>query len=189
MGLLHVEIYAVAPWIGVSSPNVTATVSPDHILQALLMYRIPNIVVPPRMPDTPRHPSRNSPFRRFIDNILPLDMSRTTTRFALHLPTLYFLIRILLLWCILVLQTSNLYPSHESGVIFELGKWCETKTMKEINSATFSTISAAFCVEGLVQSLGGVGSAFGAHMHANTSPFNLVWIPSFLFYDDKLTCS
>lgn len=152
------------------------------------MHRLPNIVVPPRMPssstrdnDSNRvHSYPRALFSKLCDRILPLDLSRTSTRVAIHLPTLYFMFRILLLWTIVLAQTSNLYPIYTSGRIYELGKWSESKEMAEINWYTFLAICAAFCVEALVRALDGAGMSLVAHLRPNTSPFNLVCFMSCL---------
>jgi hypothetical protein len=150
------------------------------------MHRIPNIVVPPRLPanadsdegeESGRRSAMQRYFRRIYDRILPLNMSRTLTRFILHLPTLYFLCRTLLLWALITLQTADLFPKTDNSTIRAFGKWSEELTMEQVNWMTFCAICAGFCVEGFVRSLDGMGFGFGAPMQANTSPFNLVSAP------------
>lgn len=149
------------------------------------MHRIPNIVVPPRQPIPAEHQGaedRGSSYasrtlRRIRRVILPLDMNRTSTRLALHLPTLYFMTKSLVMWIIIVLQASNMYPFEAPGLLGRLGDWTASKEMTAINWSTFCCICAAFCVEGFVRGLDGAGILFGTQMHANTSPFNLVRAP------------
>jgi hypothetical protein len=153
--------------------------------QALLMHRIQNIVVPPRVSYPLHHarldqlrPQRHSHGRILIraiyNSILPLDLTRTSTRLAFHLPSLYFISKALLLWSLILLQTSGLYPKWDFAWVAILGQWSQIKDMQEVCWSTFCAVCAAFCVEGFVRGLDGAGSGFAAHMHANTSPFNLV---------------
>lgn len=159
------------------------------------MHRIPNVVVPPRAPITShREPTEHrrslghTMFRKIYTSLLPLDLSRTTTRLAMHLPTLYYLGKMLLLWTLILLQTSNIYPNHESGTLYKLGQWSETKEMSEICWSTFCAVCAAFCVEGFAKGLDGIGTGFFAHMQANTSPFNLVCSKYLIRVISVLTC-
>lgn len=95
-------------------------------------------------------------------------------RFALHLPTLYLLSQKLLLWVLLVIQTSGI----RIGSSAQLMAWAEKKDMSEVCWSTFVAICAAFCVEAFVRALDGQGShgaAFGmGGENSNTTPFNLV---------------
>lgn len=164
------------------------------------MHRIQNVVIPSRAPrnTTPRRRAHSLPYgyTHFIQNtyssFLPLDFGRTHTRLALHLPTLYFLGKMLVLWSVLVLQSSGFFPDG-SGLVsaggwtgsaaewiakstMDLGKWGTEKEMSEICWMTFCAVCAAFCLEGFVRALDGLGGGFtfGGHMNPNTSPFNLV---------------
>ena len=142
------------------------------------MHRIQNIVVPIR-PQTvhqfgPRRQRTRPFFRTLYALILPLDVSKTSTRLALHIPSLYFMCKMLLTWSLLLLQVSGHYPQHDSGVLHDLSKWIDEREMSQISWSTFCAVCAAFCVEGFVKGLDGVGVGIGAHMQANTSPFNLV---------------
>ncbi|THU80622.1 hypothetical protein K435DRAFT_767892 [Dendrothele bispora CBS 962.96] len=147
-------------------------------LMAVLMHRIENVVVPTRIPHPAGRPSRRSRNtsiqERIYRSFLPLNLNKTSTRLALHLPTLYFLCRMLVLWSLLILQTADLFPRIESGVMHDLGVWSQTREMKDVSWQTFCAVCAAFCVETFVKGLDGVGVGFGAHLQANTSPFNLV---------------
>ncbi|KAK7455173.1 hypothetical protein VKT23_011044 [Stygiomarasmius scandens] len=147
-------------------------------LMAVLMHRIENVVVPTRIPHFSGHSTRRSRTLSIRERIyryfLPLNLNKTSTRLALHLPTLYFLCRMLVLWSLLILQAANLFPQTEPGTWHDLGVWSETKDMKDISWQTFCAVCAAFCVEAFVKGLDGVGVGFGAHLQANTSPFNLV---------------
>ena len=157
-----------------------------------------NVVIPSRIPTRPTHhtfhlsptfaPRLHYPSisRRLWAFILPLDLSRTTTRLALHLPSIYFLCKMLLVWCLLVLQTCHLLPSFSDaqksacwgilGYVEKLVVWNNQKKMGDICWATFCSVCAALLVEGLMKALDGE-SAFLIGNDSNTSPFNLVCLP------------
>ncbi|KAJ6619550.1 hypothetical protein B0H10DRAFT_2026224 [Mycena sp. CBHHK59/15] len=148
---------------------------------AILMHRIQNIVVPPRTSSLSRHTSQD-PFRRFYgynavrriySSVLPLDLSRTTTRIAFHLPSLYFLLKMFLIWTVILLQTSDLFPVWESGYIYSFGQWTQQLEMHDVCWWTFCAICAAFSMEAFVRGLDGGGLGF-IQVNANTSPFNLI---------------
>jgi hypothetical protein len=159
-----------------------------------------NVIIPSRIPTRRArhtfHPSQASvsPLhhtyipRRLLSFILPLDLSRTTTRLALHLPSIYFLCKMLLVWCLLVLQTSHLLPSFSDaqkstcwgvlGYVEKLVIWNNQKKMGDICWGTFCSVCAALLVEGLMKALEGTGSALPiGNLNSNTSPFNLVCFP------------
>ncbi|KAG7093705.1 hypothetical protein E1B28_007359 [Marasmius oreades] len=153
----------------------------------VLMHRIENVVVPTRVPHFPiafhtrgRSSSRIM-LRRLYAAFLPLDMSNTVTRVALHLPTLYLMGKSLLLWTLILLQASNLYPNINNDHLMSLRIWSESQEMRDVCWQTFCAICGAFCVEAFVKGLDGVSVGIGAHMQANTSPFNLVGY-AFLLY-------
>ncbi|KAF9266971.1 hypothetical protein L218DRAFT_896271 [Marasmius fiardii PR-910] len=157
------------------------------VLMMVLMHRIENVVVPTRVPHFPiafhtrgRSPSRIM-LRRLYDAFMPLDMTNTVTRAALHLPTLYFMGKSLFLWTLILLQASNLYPSISNDYMISLRIWSESQEMRDVCWQTFCAICGAFCVEAFVKGLDGVSVGIGAHMQANTSPFNLVGY-AFLLY-------
>ncbi|KAJ7505509.1 hypothetical protein B0H11DRAFT_2273006 [Mycena galericulata] len=148
---------------------------------AVLMHRIQNIVVPPRSSSQSRHVQHGlvrrfygyNTFRRLYGSVLPLDLNRTTTRLAFHLPTLYFLCKMLLIWTAILLQTSGLFSTWESGYIHAFGKYTQGMEMHDICWRTFCSICAAFSMESFVRGLDGGGLGL-IHMNANTSPFNLI---------------
>ncbi|KAG7448355.1 uncharacterized protein BT62DRAFT_766865 [Guyanagaster necrorhizus] len=145
---------------------------------AVLMHRIQNIVVPTRFPNASQLNSqrrrRVSLRRRLYNALLPMDVSRTSTRLALHMPSLYYMCKMLLMWTLLLLKSADLCPEYESGTMHDLLRWSEQREMNQIAWSTFCAVCAAFCVEGFVKGLDGVGVGIGAHMQANSSPFNLV---------------
>ena len=158
-----------------------------------------NVIIPSRIParraHTFHHPSAfANPLhytyisRRLLSSILPLDLSRTTTRLALHLPSIYFLCKMLLVWCLLILQTCQLLPSFGDaqksscssilGYVEKLSIWSSKKEMGDICWATFCSVCAALFVEGLIKALDGVGGPSPIrNVSSNTSPFNLVCFP------------
>ncbi|KAF7979601.1 hypothetical protein HWV62_41916 [Athelia sp. TMB] len=104
-------------------------------MKAILLNRIQNIVVPPRHPGVARF-SRNlrrqssSRLRRIYDSILPLDLSSIYCRLVLRLPSLYFLSKALILWTVILLQTSELFPSWPW--ISALGEWAGGMEMDSV---------------------------------------------------------
>ncbi|KAF5330562.1 hypothetical protein D9619_005258 [Psilocybe cf. subviscida] len=149
-------------------------------IMAVFLHRIQNIVVPSRQPSRrQRHAFRFGPsyapsrslFRHLYGALLPLDFSRTTTRLALHLPSMYLLGRMLLVWFFLIIQTSDIrIPPFMSGLM----QWTVQQDMRDICWSTFSAVCVAFLVEGFVKALDGIGTGFPIGNNPNTSPFNLV---------------
>ena len=165
-----------------------------------------NVIIPSRIPARrARHiypPFAVTPFRytyifhRLLSSLLPLDFSCTTTRLALHLPSIYFLCKMLLLWCLLVLQTCQLFPSFSDaqksaywgilGHVERLGVWSSQKEMANICWGTFCTVCAALLVEGLMKAIDGFGSTLPiGNVNTNTSPFNLVCFSNILCRHDN----
>ncbi len=153
-----------------------------------MLHRIQNVIIPSRGPQNrrQRHAYRFAPsfaprfqmLHRFYDLVLPLDFSRTITRLILHLPSAYFLSRMLLVWFLLVLQTSELQVLSKWGALNWLNKLVEWNSAKDMNSicwSTFCAVCAAFIVEGFVKALDGMVTGFPiGSVNPNTSPFNLV---------------
>ncbi|KAF9014146.1 hypothetical protein BDQ17DRAFT_1386668 [Cyathus striatus] len=158
-------------------------------LMAFLLHRMQNVIIPSRSFRRRVANNRSSnlgfgSFRHIYLSLLPLNLSRTSTRLAVHLPSLYFLSKMLLLWFLLVLQTSDMFPRIDVqtaerwhiGWIAGLDIWSRNKEMSEICWSTFCAICGAFSVEGFVRALDGIGGGFplAGNMNPNTSPFNLV---------------
>lgn len=156
-----------------------------HTRQATLLHRIQNVVIPSSR--RARHAYRNplhqtTPWERFLAIILPLDFSRTSTRLVFHLPSLYFLSRMLIIWILLILQTCEVSLSFwgdqngiYAGHLDKLTKWVMHKEMTEICWSSFCTVCGASLLEGLIKALdrlGGGGLPPGAVN--NLSPFHLV---------------
>ncbi|KAI0062367.1 hypothetical protein BV25DRAFT_1804386 [Artomyces pyxidatus] len=133
---------------------------------ALLLNRIQNIVVPSRHA-SPYHRNqrhRLSFFRYLYPSIFPLDLSSTYSRTVFRIPTLYFLLRALALWSVLLLQASGYFPSWK--MFQSIDHWAAQKEMEDVCWVTFLSVCGALCVGALTRGLEGVGAA-------NTSPFNL----------------
>jgi hypothetical protein len=80
---------------------------------------------------------------------------------------MYYILKALLLWSILLLQASDSFPSFSWKPLKQLDDWAAHKEMDEICWFTFLTICAALCVGALTKGLEGVGTT-------SASPFNLV---------------
>ncbi|TFK46661.1 hypothetical protein OE88DRAFT_1606369, partial [Heliocybe sulcata] len=141
---------------------------------ALVLNRIQNIVVPPRRPlayrahrsRQPAYQGRGSWYRLLYGSIFPVDLSSTFCRLVLRIPSLYFLAKALALWTIILIQTSDLFPSWQWSWLQAINKWAATKEMEEVCWFTFTAICGGLCVGALTRGLEGQGSP-------NSSPFNL----------------
>ncbi|KAI0005919.1 hypothetical protein BJV74DRAFT_875033 [Russula compacta] len=154
---------------------------------ALLLNRIQNIVVPSRRP--PLHHARSSPnfrtrwafLRMLLPSVFPLDLSSTYPRMVLRLPTMYLILKSLVLWSILLLQASDYFPPSSWKPFRLLDDWAAHKEMDEICWFTFQAICGALCVGALTKGLEGVGTS-------PASPFNLFGYSFMLhFYSSPLT--
>ena len=83
-----------------------------------------------------------------------------------YAPSLYFLVKAMALWIVILLQTSEIYPSSKWGVVQNLGIWASHQEMEDVCWFTFCAVCGVFCVEALVRGLEGTA--------AHNSPFNLV---------------
>lgn len=141
--------------------------------QALLLNRIQNIVVPSRRP--PHHHMRSSSslrtswafFNLVLPSFFPIDLSSTYSRTILRLPTMYYILKSLVLWTILLLQAADYFPHTSWEPLQSLDEWVAHKEMDEICWFTFRAICGALCVGALTKGLEGVGTT-------PASPFNLV---------------
>lgn len=126
---------------------------------------------------------RTTLWERLHAAILPLDFSRTLTRLAFLLPSIYFLSKMLIIWTILVLQTCEVQlisGLNQSGPDFrrhfgKLVRWTLDKEMAQICWSTFCAVCGAFWVEGLIKTLDGLGGGgFPLGGMNSLSPFHLV---------------
>ena len=155
--------------------------------QALLLNRIQNIVVPSRRP--PHHHMRSSSssrtswafFNLVLPSFFPIDLSSTYSRTVLRLPTMYYILKSLVLWTILLLQAADYFPHASWEPLQSLDEWVAHKEMDEICWFTFRAICGALCVGALTKGLEGVGTT-------PASPFNLV-CPFIQFMSQRLSHS
>lgn len=168
-----------------SPPNPLAFFTSGYLLGllllALVLHRIKHTVVPHNIHAARTHPNlhnhththtRSRTRRRSLPG-LPLDITHTPTRLALHLPTLYLLSKALALWALIAL-TALPVP-----VAPPLAAWLAQHETHDVCWLTFCAICAAFCVEAFVRALDGRGlhgplMGLGPSESINTSPFNLV---------------
>ncbi|TFK72696.1 hypothetical protein BDN72DRAFT_835757 [Pluteus cervinus] len=157
------------------------------VLVAILTHRLQNVVLPSR-PARRRQVGR--PWRRrrqiasfspsnLIRHMVPLDLTRTSTRFALHLPTLYLLFRSFLLWSVTILQVAGWFPQRDGcwpDVVCRVGAWGEKQDMSLICWGTFVACCASFFVESFVRALDGYGNGFMLSLGTTiqTSPLTLL---------------
>ena len=80
---------------------------------------------------------------------------------------MYYILKALLLWTILLLQASDWFPPFSWNPFKRLDDWAAHKEMDEICWFTFRAVCGALCVGALTKGLEGVGTT-------STSPFNLV---------------
>ncbi|KAF9444751.1 hypothetical protein P691DRAFT_711400 [Macrolepiota fuliginosa MF-IS2] len=173
-------------------------------LMAFLLHRLHHTVIPSRLTRRGllrrgRHYSgRAIVFIRIYRSIFPIDLSRTATRFVLQFPTLYCLLRTCVLWGIIILQTSGMYPETlpvwmPERFIFvaqKLGHWASHKPMDEVCWISFCSLGLAYFVESFVRKLDELanGTVEEVHLGRQMSPYNLV-AHSFVLYLFSLSAS
>ena len=158
-------------------------------LQAVLLHRMHNVVIPSSRRSRRAYRTlfhQTTVWERIHAMILPLDISRTTTRLILHIPSVYFLTKMLLVWIVLALQTCEIslsffdtdYNTYWGGVlrfVETLGTWAMKKDMSHVCWSTFCAVCGAFLVEGFIKTLDGLGrNGFPLSGVNNLSPFHLV---------------
>ncbi|PCH37637.1 hypothetical protein WOLCODRAFT_95538 [Wolfiporia cocos MD-104 SS10] len=147
------------------------------LFMALLLNRIHNIVVPPRVPPavrmqmhlhaaTNRQRGRLASIRTLLPLLLPVDISSPRMRVLFRAPSLYLLGKALAMWLVLLLQTSDLFPGWKWGWLQELGEWVAGKSTEEICWFTFTSTCIALAVGAIMNGLEGVQLNHNA-------PFNL----------------
>ncbi|KAF9532760.1 hypothetical protein CPB83DRAFT_580491 [Crepidotus variabilis] len=179
-------------------------------IMAVLLHRMQNLIIPsPRSRPTRSRrayrssmhhhtdsrlsfPSLNTIWERIHSRILPVDFSKTATRLIIHIPSIYYLLRMLAIWTILVLQTCEVLPTLSaleqlqpsassfwalptSRAALGVVKWALKKDMAQICWSTFCAVCSAFLVEGFVKALHGLGTGvFPVAGFNGMSPFHLV---------------
>ncbi|KAI5900631.1 uncharacterized protein SCHCODRAFT_02608408 [Schizophyllum commune H4-8] len=143
------------------------------IIVAVLVHRIQNVVVPSRV--QPVYRRRNQGIvQRVYNSFLPIDLDKATTRFALHSVSLYLILRMLVIWGVVVLQTSQLYPEEpHTAWIQRLGEYVVHLPMGRICWDTFVAICAVTCAQAFTRGLDGLGNTL-LTSHGPSSPINLV---------------
>ncbi|KII88186.1 hypothetical protein PLICRDRAFT_161069 [Plicaturopsis crispa FD-325 SS-3] len=139
------------------------------IIMAVVCNRIQNIVSPSRNPFRYRLArqgrSRMSIARALWFSVFPLDLSSTTCRIMLRIPTLYFLGKVLFLWSVVLLQVSGFLSSEGSGWLQTATSYVAELEMEDICWRTFGAVCGAIIVDGFNHGLEGAS--------ANVTPFNL----------------
>ncbi|OSX65677.1 hypothetical protein POSPLADRAFT_1044986 [Postia placenta MAD-698-R-SB12] len=141
-------------------------------VMAIVLNRIQNIVVPPRSSLAMRiHAARVrrdrwALYRMFIGVILPIDLSSTRSRALFRIPSVYVLAKSLLIWIVLLLQASHLFPTWKWDWLQSLGSWVSQKQMEDICWFTFTSTCVALAVGAFTNGLEGL------HFN-NNAPFNL----------------
>ncbi|OBZ69160.1 hypothetical protein A0H81_10915 [Grifola frondosa] len=138
---------------------------------AFVLNRIQNIVVPPRRPLAYRlqaarmHRNRYS-FRHILfASLFPIDLSSTFSRSLFRIPSIYLLGKALVIWLVILLQASHLFPSWQWASLQALGEWAAQKQMEDICWFTFTSACLALCIGTLTTGMEGLNN--------NNSPFNL----------------
>ncbi|KAL1707185.1 hypothetical protein EV121DRAFT_199836, partial [Schizophyllum commune] len=168
-----------SPTAGVGSPSLrwwgffTSGYMLGIIIVAVLVHRIQNVVVPSRV--QPVHRRRNQGIvQRVYNSILPIDLDKATTRLALHSVSLYLILRMLVVWGVVVLQTSQLYPEDpRSAWLQRMGGYVERLPMGRVCWDTFVAICAVTCAQAFTRGLDGLGNTL-LTSHGPSSPINLV---------------
>ncbi|VDB82846.1 unnamed protein product [Peniophora sp. CBMAI 1063] len=133
---------------------------------AILLNRIAHIVVPSRHnPRLSAHQRRQlSFFRSLWATLFPMDLSSTAARTVLRIPSLYFVMRSLGIWILVLLHASDNFPTWEWAR--ELEHIAAHVEMEHLCWSTFLSVCGALSVGALTRGLEG-GST------ANAAPFNL----------------
>ncbi|EDR14211.1 uncharacterized protein LACBIDRAFT_305821 [Laccaria bicolor S238N-H82] len=99
------------------------------------------------MPGSPalNHRGRHSPqfaalqslpfLHQIYNAILPLNFTNTLTRLALHLLSMYFLCKVLMLWFVLVLQASTYRRQHQPEHVFFRFSWMLLHSLVNMSSS------------------------------------------------------
>ncbi|KAI0700447.1 hypothetical protein BC835DRAFT_1266294 [Cytidiella melzeri] len=166
------------------------------IFMAFLLNRVQNIVVPSRHATThDRTRSRQALRQQLVDErasnrawrtsliyarllttfVLPVDFSSTRSRIIFRIPSIYLLVKALLIWTVVLLQVAQLYPSDSSYFWVKLlGDAVQQRSMDDICWFSFLSASIALFIGALTNGLEGL------HTTSN-APFNLFGY-SFILY-------
>ena len=100
--------------------------------------------------------------------VLPVDFSSTRSRTIFRIPSIYLLLKALLVWIVVILQVAQLYPSNSSySWVNSLGNAVKHRSMDDIFWFSFLSACTALFIGALTNGLEGL------HTTSN-APFNLV---------------
>ena len=143
-------------------------------LQAFVLNRVQNLVVPPRQAPVLQQYLRaaaasqqQSRVQAVFRMLFPMDLSSTRSRFIFRLPSIFFLIRSLLLWSLILAQAVNIFPPPDNAVLGSLHRWAADMPMEDVCWSTFFAVCFALFVSSLTSGMEGLYTA-------SNSPFNLV---------------
>lgn len=130
------------------------------------------MVVPPRQPVVFRHLRSSSRdhgglWRSLLRSLFPMDLSSTYSRFVFRIPSLFFLLRSLLLWSLILLQGSGIFLPSRYSLSRALNQWAAHKEMEDVCWQTFISVCFALFIGSFTSGMEGL------YMTSNT-PFNLV---------------
>lgn len=172
VGFPHVRVLLRAVLHG--EPLTRFRLPTAYHVQAFLLNRVQNVVVPPRH-STSYHRQLQSLERRFgrrswtrlLRSCLPVNLTSTRSRLILRIPSIYLLLKSLTLWSIILLQAAHMLPSSSGWLKNNLEHWASHKTMEEVCWSTFISVCTALFVAALTTGMEGF------HVTGN-APFNLV---------------
>ncbi|KAI0089994.1 hypothetical protein BDY19DRAFT_941804 [Irpex rosettiformis] len=165
------------------------------IFMAFLLNRVQNIVVPSRHATSyDRQRSRQTLRQQLTDTraasswryglvyarllmayVLPVDFSSTRSRTIFRIPSIYLLLKALLVWTVVILQVAQFYPSNSSySWVNSIGNAVKQRSMDDICWFSFLSACAALFIGALTNGLEGL------HTTSN-APFNLFGY-SFVLY-------
>ncbi|KAH9950322.1 hypothetical protein B0H21DRAFT_724327 [Amylocystis lapponica] len=151
---------------------VTSSYFLGLLVMAFVLNRIHNTVVPRRNPLAFHlHAARRyrNPWtlrHLILSALFPIDLTSTVARSIFRVPSIYFLSKCLLLWSVLLMQTTGIFPSWKWSWLQTLGSWVSQKPTEDVCWFTFTSACTALAIGALTNGLDGLNLS-------NNSPFNL----------------
>ncbi|KAI0748740.1 hypothetical protein C8Q80DRAFT_1173378 [Daedaleopsis nitida] len=153
-------------------------------IMAFVLNRIQNIVVPPRRPQAARFNQHHfeqqhiplSIRSALLGLLFPVDISSTSYRLMFRLPTVYFLMKSLVIWATLLLQTQDPAFFTRISLLQPFGDWVAQKTMIDICWSTFMATCFTLIIGSLTTGLEGL------NINEN-APFNLFAFAFQLYFE------
>lgn len=109
-----------------------------------------------------------APFWPIWSLFFPIDLSSTTCRLFFRVPSIYFLLKALTLWTVVLMQCTGFFPSSlRWSWVQTINSWGASTEMQDLCWVTFGAVCFALCISALTRGLEGIGTE-------NTAPFNLV---------------